>query len=88
MRLTEGEWADYRRDGYIVRRGVFTEGELDRMRVAGDEVIEQLVAIHRSRRMPAGSYTFELEAASCVMIKWEGDSDVIHGPSSSPQETW
>lgn len=79
MRLTAEERETYERDGYLVRRGVFPESNLDEMRKAGDEVIEQLVAIRQGRRIPAGSYTFELEATTDVMIKWEGDTDVIHG---------
>jgi ectoine hydroxylase-related dioxygenase (phytanoyl-CoA dioxygenase family) len=79
VRLTDDEWAAYRRDGYLVRRGVFDEAELEELRAAGEEVIEQLVAIRRGQRVEAGAYTFELETASLVMIKWEGDSDVIQG---------
>jgi hypothetical protein len=77
--LSAAERAQYDRDGFVVRRGVFTDAELEEMRKAGEEVIEQLVAIRRGRRVPAGSYTFELESAAVVMIKWEGDSDIIHG---------
>jgi hypothetical protein len=79
MRLTEDEWATYRRDGYVVRRAVFAPDELDEMKRAGEEVIEQLVAIRQGRRMPAGAYTFEFETAALVVIKWEGDSDVVQG---------
>ena len=77
--LTAEERERYDGDGFLIRRAVFTPDELEEMRVAGEEVIEQLVAIRRGRRMPAGSYTFELESSSVVMIKWEGDTDVIHG---------
>lgn len=79
MRLTQDEWANYWRDGYVVRRNVFGPDELDEMRGAGEEVIEQFVAIRKGRRMPAGAYTFEFEAASLVIIKWEGDTDAVHG---------
>jgi hypothetical protein len=79
MRLTEEEKADYKRDGFVIRRGVFEEHELEEMRRAGDEVIEQLIAIRHGQRLPAGSYTFELEATTDVVIKWEGDSDVVQG---------
>lgn len=77
--LSARERDGYERDGFVVRRGVFTQAELEEMRRAGEEVIEQLVAIRRGHRVPAGSYTFELESSSVVMIKWEGDTDVIHG---------
>jgi phytanoyl-CoA hydroxylase len=77
--LNDAERSQYDRDGFVVRRGVFGPDELDALRAAGEEVIDQLVAIRRGRRVAAGSYTFELESASVVMIKWEGDSDVVHG---------
>ena len=79
VRMTEQEWADYRRDGFIIRRGVFGAEDLEALRIASEEVIAQLVAHRTGRRMPAGAYTFELEATAETMIKWEGDTDVVHG---------
>jgi phytanoyl-CoA dioxygenase PhyH len=79
LTLSAAERESYERDGFVVRRAVFSEAELDELRAAGEAVIEQLVALRRGRRVPVGSYTFELDPASVVMIKWEGDSDVVHG---------
>jgi len=79
MRMTDQEWEDYRRDGFVIRRGVFDEADLVALRDASEEVIAQLVAHRTGRRLPAGAYTFELEMTSEVMIKWEGDTDVVHG---------
>jgi hypothetical protein len=77
--MTEQEWEAYRRDGFIIRRGVFDEADLEELRTASEEVITQLVAHRTGRRLPAGAYTFELEATTDVIIKWEGDTDVVHG---------
>lgn len=78
-RLTEQEWETYRRDGFVVRTGVFGADDLDELRTAAEEVVEQLVAQRQGRRLTAGAYTFELEALSAVILKWEGDTDVMHG---------
>jgi hypothetical protein len=77
--MTEQEWEAYRRDGFIVRRSVFGEADLEELRTAAEEVIAQLVAHRQGRRMPAGAYTFELERTTDTIIKWEGDTDVVHG---------
>lgn len=77
--LTPDERASWERDGFVVRRGVFTHDELDELRQAGEEVVQQLVEIRRGTRQTAGSYTFEIEATASTVIKWEGDTDVVHG---------
>ena len=77
--MTEPEWESYRRDGFIVRRSVFDETDLTELRTASEEVIAQIVAHRQGRRLPAGSYTFELARTSNTIIKWEGDTDVVHG---------
>src|SRR5437867_3698788 len=79
MRMTEQEWASYERDGFVIRRGVFDGASLDELRTAAEEVIAQIVAHRQGRRMPAGAYTFELSAMDNTIIKWEGDSDIVHG---------
>lgn len=78
-RLTDDERDSWERDGFVVRRGVFTDAELDEMRQASEELVRQLVEIRRGDRRTAGSYTFEVEAAASTIIKWEGDTDVMHG---------
>lgn len=77
--LTTDERAAFDTDGFVVRRGVFTAPELDELRRAADEVNDQLVAIRQGVRQTAGSYTFEIEAAADTIIKWEGETDVMHG---------
>jgi ectoine hydroxylase len=79
MRMTDAERASYEQDGFLVRRGVFGAEDLDALRDASEEVVAQLVAHRTGRRLVAGSYTFELEALAGTIIKWEGDSDVVHG---------
>lgn len=63
----------------MIRRGVFDEDDLVELRDASEEVIAQLVAHRTGVRLPAGAYTFELEAIADTIIKWEGDTDVVHG---------
>src|SRR5690242_4505580 len=77
--MTQEEWEVYRRDGLVIRRGVFGKDDLQAVREASEEVVAQLVAHRTGRRLPAGAYTFELEATADVVIKWEGDLDVVHG---------
>lgn len=77
--MTEAEKAAYERDGFIVRRGAFGPADIEVLVDAAEEVVAQLVAHRNGTRLPAGSYTFELEATANTVIKWEGDSDVVHG---------
>jgi ectoine hydroxylase-related dioxygenase (phytanoyl-CoA dioxygenase family) len=77
--MTEQEREGYERDGFVIRRSVFDEDDLDELRTAAEEVITQIVAHRQGRRMPAGTYTFELARMSETIIKWEGDTDVVHG---------
>jgi len=79
MRMTEQEKAAYERDGFIVRRNAFDAAAIDELRAASEEVIAQIVAHRQGVRMPAGTYTFELERMSETIIKWEGDTDIVHG---------
>ena len=44
-----------------------------------EELVAGLVDGRHGRRFTVGSYTFEPDALSLVMLKWEGDSDQLHG---------
>jgi hypothetical protein len=79
MRMTEQEKEAYERDGFLVRRNVFGPEDLEELRTASEEVIAQIVAHRKGVRMPAGTYTFEFERFQETIIKWEGDTDVVHG---------
>jgi hypothetical protein len=67
------------RDGFVVRESVFGRDELDAMIQASEELVAGLVEGRKGRRFTVGSYTFETDALSLVMLKWEGDTDEIHG---------
>jgi ectoine hydroxylase len=77
--LSAAERAAYERDGYVVRTGVFTPDEVGRMAAAGEELVARLVKDRTSRRFTVGSYVFDPDLLLGVMIKWEGDTDVVHG---------
>ena len=78
-RLNEAERDFLATNGYVVRRDVFDAAELGAMTAACEDLVARLVRERRKRRYHVGSYTFEPNLDSAVMIKWEGDSDIVHG---------
>lgn len=93
FRLSGDEIRSFERDGFLLRRAVFTADEAEQMAAECERLVTELVRDRRSRRIRAGSYVFEPDAAHEVMIKWEGDSDVVHGIEpfahlSEPLRTW
>ena len=79
FRLTAEEEKSLDRDGFVLRHGVFSAQDVHAMRAAGEALVAELVKDRRGKRYNVGSYTFESDRARDVMIKWEGDSDVVHG---------
>jgi ectoine hydroxylase len=77
--LTDIERAQYDRDGYLVRESVFGADEVADMVEASEELVAGLVESRQGRRFTVGSYTFEPDFLDHVMLKWEGDRDVLHG---------
>jgi ectoine hydroxylase-related dioxygenase (phytanoyl-CoA dioxygenase family) len=77
--LTDAERARYDRDGYLVRESVFSPDEVAAMIEASEALVAGLVEGRRHRRFTVGSYTFEADLLEGVMLKWEGDSDALHG---------
>lgn len=77
--LTAAEQEQYDRDGYIVRESAFTPDEVAAMVTASEELVAGLVESRQGRRFTVGSYTFEPDFLDHVMLKWEGDTDVLHG---------
>jgi len=74
MRLNEQELAVYRRDGFVVRRGVFGDDELRRLRATVEEVVAEVRA--RALRPDAGPemrFTdgHRLQFSSQTLIQWE-----------------
>ena len=94
-RLTEAERESLERDGYVLREGVFTREEVADIAAACEALVNEVVA-HRKperRRYHVGSYTFDPDALTGCTIKWEGDSDEVHGLEpfahlSPPLEKW
>jgi ectoine hydroxylase len=79
MRLDAAERTRLAEDGYVVRHGVFGAAELRSMVDASEALVADLVRDRRGRRHKLGSYVFDPDLIRAVMIKWEGESDVVHG---------
>lgn len=67
------------RDGYVVRRGVFSADEVADMAAHCEQLVTDLAKDRESARFTAGSYVFDPDLVRLTVIKWEGDSDVVHG---------
>jgi len=78
-RLSEAEQARLASDGFVVREGVFDRQELARITSACETLVDNLVRNRKAERFKVGSYVFDPDLTQGVMIKWEGDSDVVHG---------
>ena len=92
-RLSDEERERLDTDGYLVRTGQFTTDEVVTITRSCEELISRLVAGRQGRRYHVGSYVFDPDALTEVTIKWEGDTDVVHGIEPfahlSPElETW
>ena len=46
---------------------------------ACERLVDDLVRDRRGHRLKAGSYVFDPDFTRDVIIKWEGDTDVVHG---------
>ena len=80
-RLTADELQAVARDGYVIRERVFDLDECARITADCEALVAELVA-HRQaerKRYHVGSYTFDPDWLTGVTIKWEGDTDVVHG---------
>jgi hypothetical protein len=77
--LTADEQRRFAEDGYVVRTDVFSPDEVEAMITASEDLVSGLVESREGSRFHVGSYVFEPDALSCVILKWEGDTDVLHG---------
>ncbi len=77
--LVAEEIEQMERDGYVVRERVFAPDEVAAMIDASEQLVAGLVEGRKGRRFAVGSYTFEADLLEEVMLKWEGDLDVLHG---------
>ena len=67
------------RDGYVLREGVFAPAEVAEIVDACERLLADLVKDRQGKRFAVGSYVFEPDQLTECTIKWEGDSDVVHG---------
>jgi hypothetical protein len=67
------------REGFLLRRAVFDAGEVAALAEASEDLVASLVKDRQGRRRQLGSYVFDDDRLRGVTIKWEGDSDVVHG---------
>ena len=77
LSASEREFLD--RNGYVIRENVFSPSEVAQIVTACEDLVARLVQERRRRRYHVGSYTFEPNNEQAVYIKWEGDSDIVHG---------
>lgn len=78
-RLIQMEQRNLARDGYVVRENVFGAPELAAITEASETLVRDLVRNRRGERQVFGSYVFDHDVEHDTTIKWEGDSDVVHG---------
>ena len=78
-RLSATELTQMHDNGFVVRESVFSHTEVVAICVACEALVAQLVLDRQLRRFAAGSYVFAPDFERGVMIKWEGDSDIVHG---------
>jgi phytanoyl-CoA hydroxylase len=79
-RLSANERAQYATDGFVVRESVFDASECKRIVDASEELVDRLVRDRKDgQRVKVSNYVFDSDRANGVVIKWEGDSDIVHG---------
>jgi ectoine hydroxylase len=78
-RLDPAERQSLDENGFVVRERVFDWDEIADMVSASESLVDDLVRDRQGLRLKVGSYVFDPDLMRGVMIKWEGDSDVVHG---------
>ena len=79
LRCSPSEREAIERDGYVLRESVFARDEVAAITDACERLLADLVKDRNGRRYHVGSYTFEPDQLTDCTVKWEGDSDVVHG---------
>ena len=75
----DAERARYARDGYVVRERAFDAAECARIVDACEALVDRLVRDRHGERIKVSNYVFDADVPNGVMIKWEGDTDIVHG---------
>src|SRR4249919_2195174 len=78
-RLSAVERAQYASNGYVVREAAFDADERARIIDASEELVERLVRNRQGQRVKVSNYVFDSDYSNGVVIKWEGDTDIVHG---------
>jgi ectoine hydroxylase-related dioxygenase (phytanoyl-CoA dioxygenase family) len=78
-RLTAAELEQLDRDGYVVRESVFEPHEVREIVERCEALVTRVAAGRNGTRYHVGSYTFDPDQLTGVTIKWEGDTDAVHG---------
>lgn len=78
-RLSPDERRSLDEDGYVVRPRAFSAAEVAEIGDACERLVTRVVANRREHRLTLGSYVFDPDFHQLVIIKWEGESDVVHG---------
>jgi len=91
--LSAEEQESLDRAGYVIRRDVFDRAEIADMAVHCERLVGDLVRHRQGKREQYGSYVFDSDLINSVVIKWEGDTDYVHGIEpfahlSPPLEAW
>lgn len=79
LQLTSSERETFDRDGYLIRSDVFQPSEIVEIAAACEELVDEIVSTHEQNRQQYSGYVFDTDTDRAVVIKWEGDSDVVHG---------
>lgn len=77
--MTPAEIDQYHHDGFLVRRNVFDADEIADIADSCDVLVDLVTGSRTNTGRAFGSYVFDFDPERAVIIKWEGDSDVVHG---------
>ena len=80
LRFDAQEKAGLEEQGFVLRHGVFNEGELAEIAEACEAVVERLLGEKRRTKHALGSYMFEVQRKLQTVVKWEpSDPDLVQG---------
>jgi ectoine hydroxylase len=78
-RLTAAEREQMKEDGFVVRERVFDANEVARITASCEALVDKIVRDRQGKRVKASVYVFEPDLIQETYIKWEGDTDIVHG---------
>lgn len=78
-RLTPEEVSFLDHNGYVIRQNVFSPAEVADITAACEDLVARLIRDRQLKRYKVGSYVFAPDYERSTMIKWEGDTDIVHG---------